>query len=893
MLDPTGTPRMVPADQVPALQQAGGKTAVKMLDPQGTPRWVPQDQQNDLIQAGGKLADQPQQPNPYDKNTFMGNLRASGEELKGVIKGGARTAAGLIDATNSFFSPGVSQDPAIRRVTDAVRARTVPNNEYQKRGDIFETLGEFASPAIGDAIAERLGLAAESPAAGEAVQKASEQLGTMAKRAKIFEEHPDIHAMVQRGINAIKSTAPGRVIADTVAGATEGAARGAAEQGAQGYVKSGGDLDETRENAEAGLLWGAGGGALFGGGARALREGSQAIDNARPITLNLSGADFPALAGGREFNMGPLEGQPDPVSLAVDSASGNIGKTAVANSLWRSLRERPVGMRRETQFDRLLPAPEGSAQGFRVGTTPPREVGQPPRTTTETVVNGKRTVPNPDYEAPAGELAPPVPGQSEAETAGQIGEGLTAATPPRSYTGPERADTRNPTKKRIDAARGLVPDRMLTPPETAEQPVYQQRPVTTQPGETITTHPERATEVQPDPQRMGGGGPLILTSDGQASSVEKARLELIRRQRVLDDPDMAQEMGTRQRQAMQSQVDDLSEQLRRYDDFAAKQAHFPVPNIPEAISHTTSLGEAGDLLKAHHGAFWQAADDASGGEFSNLRDEEKRLEKQIYGENPTGKLDDLRQQLAENQQKQMDFFDKYRTTVSPQEWDTARTGYQDGIVLKNLHNLVESNFNGITREDVSAAAAEGKPLPKGRVFQPTDNFNKQLEKFYSGGFRNTSTNRDVLERTIGSQHMLDLKRMGQLFENSERRAATKGLMDNISQSVRHHFYGISGLGGAAAYGAAHAAGTTAGLGIEAVLPTAAGALGLPMIKGGVTGTYRYIADRIATDPDFMKRFTYAVTNKIPPRTAGPVLASRLLSTPAATIQNQQNQQGRK
>ena len=74
---------------------------------------------------------------------------------------------------------------------------------------------------------------------------------------------------------------------------------------------------------------------------------------------------------------------------------------------------------------------------------------------------------------------------------------------------------------------------------------------------------------------------------------------------------------------------------------------------------------------------------------TNLRDEEKRLEKQIYGPNPTGRLDDLRQQLAENQQKQMDFFDKYKTIVSPQEWETARSGYQDGIVLGNLDKILQ------------------------------------------------------------------------------------------------------------------------------------------------------------------------------------------------------------
>ena len=814
------------------------------------------------------------QPNPYDPNTFMGNVRGSIEEGKGIIKGVGRTAAGLLDAYAK--SPGgvvpgvVGNGDAARTAADWLHQHTQLNNEQQKRGNVAETIAEFAGPAL----LERLGLAGVAAAgeagnavdAAEAAPKVSESLTNLAKKAKIFEEHPDIHAAVQKGLKAIQATAPGRIAAAVVEGATKGAVRGGVEQGAQTFVKSGGDIPETADATKTGVEWGGGLGAIIPGGAQTLREGAQAVENARPIQLNIGGGDFPALAKGKKLNMPPLdEVAADPVTAAVDQASGNIGRTAVANSLVRSLNERPAGMQRETQFDRLLPAPQGSAQGFRVGTTPTREVGQPPRTSTVTEQTGTRTVPNPDYEAPAGELTTS-PGRTAEDTAEEIGQGATTATPERSYAGPGATDTRNATQRRLDAARGRVPSRMILPPETAEQPVYQQRPVTTEEGT----------------QGTGGGGPLILTNDGQATSVERARLELARRARALNDPEMVEEMGPRNAQTMQDEHDDLTEQLRRYDDFAAKQAHFPVPNIPEAINNTTSIGEAGDLLKAHHGAFWDAADKASGGEFSVLRDEEKWLEKKLYSENPTGKLDDIRQQIAENQQKQMDFFDQHRTNVSPQEWDTARQGYQDGIVLKNLHNLIESNFNGITRADV----LERPELQ--RVFKPGDDFNKQLNDFYNDGFRNTATNREVLQRTIGNEHMLDLKQMGQLFENSERRGATKSLMQTIGASMRRHDWAIGGLGGAA-YGLTHAAGTMAGVGAEAVLPTlaasTAGMIGVPVVKGGVTGTLKYLGDRIATDPDFMKRFTYAVLNKIPPRTAGPILAARIIST----IQNQQNQ----
>ena len=778
------------------------------------------------------------QANPYDPDTFMGNVRGSIEEGKGIIKGVGRTAAGLLDVyakSPGGVVPGVAPGTvdAARTAADWLHQHTQLNNAQQVRGNVAETIAEFAGPAL----LERLGLAGVAAAgeagnvadAAEAAPKVSESLTNLAKKAKIFEEHPDIHAAVQKGLQAIQSTAPGRITARMAGGAAEGAARGATEQGAQTFVKSGGDPEATIDAMKTGATWGGGAGALIPGGAQTLREVATAIDNARPIELGLAGANFPARAGGKSLNMPPLNEVPvDPVTSAVDAASGNIGKTAVANSLARSIAER---------------APE------------------------PTVIPPSRRLPG------GGGIAIPGPGEPT-----PTGEGQIAFEPGKQQIGTRVVEGKGPGKFNLPRYQGEEPpptgEGDLTQQGSHREPIYQYRnaPKPGTEGNVVTDTP------------MGGPGNLILTADGQGLSVMRARQQLAQWDRILNDDDIVNEMGVREHGQLVGARQDLSEQLNRYDDFAAKQNHFPAPDIRDAVANTTSLGEAGDLLKATHGPFWDKADEltARGGDeesFSDLRDEEKRLEKQIYGPNPTGKLDDLRQQLANNQQKQMDFFDKYRTQVSPQEWDTARSGYQDGIVLKNLHNLIESNFNGITRAETQA-----RPSLQ-RVFQPGNNFNSQLEDFYNGGFRNSATNREVLQRTIGNDHMLDLKQMGQLFENSERRGATKSLMDNISANVRRHGWAVSGLGGAAGYGLAHAAGTVAGVGAETVLPTVAGVVGVPLLKGTVTGTLHHITDRIATDPDFLKRFTYAVLNKIPPRTAGPILAARI----GATLQNQKNQ----
>jgi hypothetical protein len=115
--------------------------------------------------------------------------------------------------------------------------------------------------------------------------------------------------------------------------------------------------------------------------------------------------------------------------------------------------------------------------------------------------------------------------------------------------------------------------------------------------------------------------------------------------------------------------------------------------------------------------------------------------------------------------------------------------------------------------------------------------------------------------------MLDLKELGQLFENSERRDTAKSLLDSIGSAIRRHHWGIGGLaGGGLAYGLSHSIG--AGVGV----------LGGAAAAGTVSGTLRYITDRLATDPEYAKSFIYATKNKVAPRIAGPLLASRILQS---------------
>jgi hypothetical protein len=386
--------------------------------------------------------------------------------------------------------------------------------------------------------------------------------------------------------------------------------------------------------------------------------------------------------------------------------------------------------------------------------------------------------------------------------------------------------------------------------------------------------PEAGTDVAKGP------GTLILTDSGEGMSPQRARQQLAQYDRILNDPDEVGEMGVRQHQDITTAREDLAGQLDRYDNYAASQPHFSQLDPLEAVRNTDSLGDAAEQLKAAHAPFWKAADQASGGEWTALREREKFLQARLNSNNPVGNYDDLSAELKENQQKQMDFFDKYKTTVSPQEWQTARNGYQDGMVLGNLDDMLQKKFGGISRELEQRGLATGNQ--RQRVFQPGGGFNQQLENFYNEG-----TNRQVLQRTIGQDHMDSLHDLGLLFNSTDRMEKAQSFMGTIMTSIRHHYRGVRGmLEGGAGGGMllAHQLGRSLGEGAGA---GAAVGLSMPVLTGSASGIRRYITERLITDPGFLKTFSYGLDKGVPPRTAGPLLAARII----AEWKNQQLNQG--
>jgi hypothetical protein len=820
MLDPQGIPRMIPTEQQQAAIQAGAKPAVKMLDPQGTPRWIPQDQQDAATQAGAKLADQPPPPAaaaPPTPQQGNGPVDAQGKPFNYPSLPQQLTTAR--EQTKGFIKGGMQTLAGMVDLANTghytggngtpFSGTPVPTSEgAQHFTNWLRSHAQINNPD--QEVGNFVETASEFlPLMGEGTADAASKYATQTDLAKFAQKYPKLAAVWNSAITHVAQTA----------------VRTGAEQGVQTALKTE-DPEKTGEAAATGALTG---GVLSTVGEaiptltrRVGNAISDTIEGLRPGTRTVAGADFATQpkAPAKPVLRNVEDVVQDPATQAVDEALGNIGKTGVAKSINRTNKMRAP----EAQIippARRLPG----RSGFQVG--------------------------------PAAEPTPVVEGQTAFEPGKQqTGSRTVEGKGPGKFDLPQYSPELHDAASEAAAAEGTMgaTNPQPEPQGSHREPTWQYR------------NQVRPGSAEPGTDVAKGPGTMILTDDGQAMSPERARQQLAQYDRVLNDPAEVDEMGVRQHQAILKAREDMAGQLGRYDNFAASQPHFPEHDALEMVRNTDSLGDAGEQLKAAHKPFWQAADEASGNQWTDLREREKWIRDKLSSPHPVGNYDDLQQELKQNQADQMAFFDKYRTTVAPHDWARARSGYQDGIVLSNLDDFLQRKFGGVSQELEQRGIASGNK--RQRVFQPGADFNQQLEDFYNDGIRGEETNRKVLQRTIGQDHMDALHDLGIMFNSTERMRQSQNLTKSILTSIHHHYNGVRGiLAGGAGGGMLFAHELGKGLGVGAI----------PMLTGTGAGINRYITERLITDPDFLKTFSYAIKNNVPPRTAGPLLAARIIA----------------
>lgn len=668
-------------------------------------------------------------------------------------------------------------------------------------------------------IAETVGefLALPEVEAEKAAIGAAEYYGKGAEMAKFLKANPKALSLMKIGLNTL---------------------RGGVEQGGQTYLKTGGDIPETEKAAGVGAVAGGALSTLFEGVGNIRRALSEtAVAHMPPPPRVIEGAQFPTTIEGQ---LAVPEGGARAATQQAEAAMQNIGQRGIKTSLDRANLDRPVGRGTPPNPARLLPAeaspistgatPE-DLERFTVEGTPPIETVTQPSQEGSRIYGLTREVPNPDY-TPAG-------------------------TEPRGT--PTEAELR---RRQVETQ--AVPTRSITGEPTITIPNWQEIPPPTGGGDVL----------------RHGGGPMILTEQGGAATIEKARATLNSWEDMLDDP----ELGSRAKAAIRNAYDDLSGQVDRFDahvadqqrlyreaaraqtgmytDFAASEPNFPLHDVDAAQNITTGIQSAGQNILDAHRPFFIEANRLTNGEFGLLTKRAQGLSRVIRDTSLSttdrlARLSDL--QSVNDQISQL--FEQNRTRFTPAEWKIARDGWVDGSALKELGSFIEGHMGGITAEE---AARRPGTLGMQRLFAPGDSFNEGLQKIYA-------KRGPALLRTIGRGGMDNLKELGILYQTPEDAQKADGIIKSIGTAILRHARGIRGMTAAEGVGGAIAGHLAAqALGVKA-LPAA-------LATGTVLGTRRYVVERIASDPAFARKFIYAVKQGVSPRVAGTLLASRIIES---------------
>lgn len=211
--------------------------------------------------AGVTLDAQPHDSPPSMLDRAIDTVSGFTGPYGGFAKGAVDTAAGLVDMANRPVLPLAGTEkqqvlsPNVKKATDWVRQRAKSKTVADVLGKFMEAGGELA-------------------AAPELLPE-SEIFKGFGELSKVMEKYPTISGILH-----------------TVMGGAKTAARAGSEGGAQTFVKSGGNVEETKSAAI--------GSALFGGALGTLTHGaSEAAKLLRPGVEAMEGVEVPAMASAK------------------------------------------------------------------------------------------------------------------------------------------------------------------------------------------------------------------------------------------------------------------------------------------------------------------------------------------------------------------------------------------------------------------------------------------------------------------------------------------------------------------------------------------------------------------------------------------------------------------
>jgi hypothetical protein len=350
-----------------------------------------------------------------------------------------------------------------------------------------------------------------------------------------------------------------------------------------------------------------------------------------------------------------------------------------------------------------------------------------------------------------------------------------------------------------------------------------------------------------------GGGPMTI------SGPETARAALEAHNDLIDSPEFEQ-LSVKEQKEITNQRDSLQYQMNVHDSHLATRSHFDPADINAAKANTHTLNDAAVQIEQLHQPVFQGLSDATGGRFDKLRSMERAMRQIVRRPTSPEAYENAQKKLSRVRAEMNEMFDdpETRQQVSRPEWQRAVNAYRKAQRLHDMGDFLERFHN------VSVAWSKG--LGTRRDFKPTASFYRELEKTAREGGTD-------LESLIGKDGALNIARIAQMVDTPEHQDAYKGLLNNIFGVIKRNFHGMGGwkaIGVGATAESIMASSNPAMAGFAAKL-LGAGYAGAATAEGAT----RHLFNKLATDAAFNRRFHYAVTHKVPPKVAVPLLTMQL------------------
>jgi len=118
-----------------------------------------------------------------------------------------------------------------------------------------------------------------------------------------------------------------------------------------------------------------------------------------------------------------------------------------------------------------------------------------------------------------------------------------------------------------------------------------------------------------------------------------------------------------------------------------------IRDVPTAIAKTSSFGDAADEVEKSAKGAYDNLNNATGGKFSEVRDDFNLARKEVYRAGSVGERDAAQIRLDNATTRMRQLFNDTGGKVSQQDWKDANTAWTNSKTLRQVHDAVESTFD--------------------------------------------------------------------------------------------------------------------------------------------------------------------------------------------------------